>query len=349
MSYQFGSQLRLTIFGESHQPAIGVVIDGLPAGMCYPQKRITKQLARRAPGQHGTTQRKESDYPTILCGLKEDRLTGSALTAIFANQDTRATDYPLRYRPSHSDFPADVRYHGFQDWRGGGQFSGRLTLPLVFAGAFAQELLEAAGIAVAAHLIAVGKRTFARYDPMAPAMTTDIPPEVYEDLSHLNGDSIGASIECAITGVPVGVGEPFFDSVESCLAHLLFSVPGIKGVLFGDALKMVQAKGSEMNDCYDENIHPMTNHNGGILGGLTTGMPIIFECCMKPTPSIALAQNTYDRQTRRVSPMSIHGRHDPCIALRALPVIEASAAIVILDLLWERYGKEISLKEAIYG
>ncbi len=351
MSYSFGKNFKVTVFGESHQKAVGVVIEGLPSGYVYPQQMIEQQLKRRAPGQKGTTQRLEKDEPQVLCGLYQDTFTGSALTAIFENGDTRSQDYPKMFRPSHSDYPAYIKYKGFNDARGGGQFSARLTLPLVYAGAIAKDLLAQCHIHVAAHLTQVGALTFDKYNPcekIASHQETEIPKEVFTYLDTLEGDSVGAKIECLVDGLPVGIGEPLFDSVESRLSHLLFSVPGVKGVMFGDAIQMPESLGSQMNDCYDENLKTTTNHNGGILGGLTTGMPLVFETYLKPTASIAKPQLSYDAVSQSIKEIQIKGRHDRCIGLRALPIIEACGALVIYDLLLETYGNFENLKEIMY-
>lgn len=340
MSYSFGNKYKFTTFGESHQKAVGITIEGLPAGATYPEEKIAEELKKRAPGQKGTTPRLEADKPQVLCGVFENTFTGSALTAIFENSNTRSQDYPLMFRPSHSDYPAYVKYEGHNDRRGGGQFSGRLTLPLVYAGAIAQSLLETCHIHVYTHLTGVGRLSFSRYHENQE-INENVPEEVYAYLSKLNGDSVGAKIECVIEGVPCGIGEPLYDSIESRLSHLLFSVPGCKGITFGDALELASGFGSEMNDLYykeNAQVKTKTNHNGGILGGISTGMPIVFETYFKPTSSIALAQNTYDPKTDEMHDLVINGRHDPCIGIRALPVIKACASIVIYDLLLERYG-----------
>lgn len=352
MSYQFGNHLRMTIFGESHQKAVGVVLEGLPAGKKYPTVFIQQQLARRAPGQQGTTKRKESDEPQVLCGVMNDYFTGSALAVNFYNQDTRSQDYPKMFRPSHVDYFAEVKFHGFQDSRGGGQFSGRLTLPLVYAGSIAQSLLADCGIYIGAHLTQVGKLSFPKYQTFDKAELAkhQIPDEVYPYLASLAGDSVGARIEACAIGVPIGVGEPFFDSMESRLSHLLFSIPGLKGVLFGDGLTLSEGCGSQLNDCFQKEgdlLKPLTNHNGGIVGGMSTGMPIVLETVFKPTPSIALPQYTYDPNTDEMAILEIKGRHDPCIGLRAIPVVEACVAFVIYDLLMEKYGNYENLEEAL--
>ena len=340
MSYSFGKKFIITTFGESHQKAVGITIEGLPAGAFYPEETISRELAKRAPGQKGTTQRKEADIPNVLCGVLDGVFTGSALTATFENSNVRSKDYPFMFRPSHSDYPAYVKYEGHNDRRGGGQFSARLTLPIVYAGAIAQSLLETLNISIHCHLTGVGPLRFSRYQDF-DHLDDEIPEEVYAYLSKLNGDSVGAKIECAILGVPCGIGEPLYDSIESKLSHLLFSIPGLKGVTFGDAIEMAKGFGSEMNDTYykeNDSLKTTTNHNGGILGGISTGMPIIFETYLKPTSSIGIAQTTYDPQTDEMGTLEIHGRHDPCIGIRAIPIVQAVSAIVIYDLLMEKYG-----------
>lgn len=340
MSYSFGKKLVITTFGESHQKAIGITIEGLPAGALYPEEKISEELRKRAPGQKGTTPRKETDEPHVLCGVLENTFTGSALTAIFENNNTRSKDYPFMFRPGHSDYPAYVKYEGHNDRRGGGQFSARLTLPLVYAGAIVQSLLDTCNIQIACHLTGVGPLHFSKFNGFEE-IDESIPDEVYDYLGKLNGDSVGAKIECVISGVHAGLGEPLYDSIESRLSHLLFSVPGLKGVTFGDAIEMARGFGSEMNDVYYKEgdiLKTKTNHNGGVLGGISNGMPIVFECYLKPTSSIALAQETYDPNTDEVGILEIKGRHDPCIGIRAMPIIKACAALVIYDLLLERYG-----------
>ncbi len=316
MSFRFGHDYAVTIFGESHQKAVGVTIEGLPCGEIYPEAFVLSCLKARQGGKKGTTPRKEKDIPEILCGLKDQRFDGSALTAIFPNEDIR-DDSPM-VRPGHADYPAMVRYRGYQDARGGGMFSGRLTLPLTFAGVLAESFLKDMGITITTVIVEAGN-------------WREGPIEDY--LESLNGDSCGAKLKTTITGLPAGIGEPFFDGAEALLSHLIFSIPGVKGILFGDALDMPASFGSVMNDCYKEDMSTVTNHQGGLAGGLTNGMPVYFETIFKPTASIALPQKTYDPVAKKMVTLEIGGRHDPCIGLRAVPVVSACCGMVFYDLI----------------
>ncbi|MCL2837876.1 MAG: chorismate synthase [Oscillospiraceae bacterium] len=318
MSDVWGSNIKISIFGESHGAAIGVVIDGLPSGVALDTEHIRREMLRRAPGNDEfSTPRKEADEVEILSGVYDGKTTGSALCGIIRNTDTRSKDYrPHLLRPGHADFTAFVKYGGFSDPRGGGHFSGRLTAPLVFTGAIAKQILRARNVEINAKRIA---------------------PTDDEILSaKADGDSIGGAIECVINGVPTGVGAPIFGSVESKISAMMFSIPAVKAVEFGAGVAFAQMHGSEANDeFYVENgkILTKTNNNGGINGGISNGMPIVFRVTIKPTPSIAKPQNTVDIERMENTTIQIEGRHDPCIVPRAVVVIEAAAALCVLDLM----------------
>ena len=356
MSGMWGSKIKLSIFGESHGNAIGITIDGLPAGFSIDMDKIMMEMARRAPGKSSlSTLRKESDIPEILSGYFEGKTTGTPLCAIIRNSNTKSKDYSKLkdvMRPGHADYTGAVRYKGFNDYRGGGHFSGRITAPLVFAGAICKQILEVKGIIVSAHINSIGKIKDCSFlesdisdellnsfkEKELPLINTKLEDEMRQEIlsARSSGDSIGGTIECAILGVSPGIGDPFFDSVESTLAHLMFSVPAVKGIEFGKGFDISKMRGSEANDEYyleNGNIKTKTNNNGGILGGITNGMPIIFNVAIKPTASIFKEQNTVNIVTMEETTLCIEGRHDPCIVQRALPVIEAVAAIGITELM----------------
>ena len=356
MSGMWGSKIKLSIFGESHGNAIGITIDGLPAGFSIDMDKIMMEMARRAPGKSSlSTPRKESDIPEILSGYFEGKTTGTPLCAIIRNSNTKSKDYSKLkdvMRPGHADYTGAVRYKGFNDYRGGGHFSGRITAPLVFAGAICKQILEVKGIIVSAHINSIGKIKDCSFlesdisdellnsfkEKELPLINTKLEDEMRQEIlsARSSGDSIGGTIECAILGVSPGIGDPFFDSVESTLAHLMFSVPAVKGVEFGKGFDISKMRGSEANDEYyleNGNIKTKTNNNGGILGGITNGMPIIFNVAIKPTASIFKEQNAVNIVTMEETTLCIEGRHDPCIVQRALPVIEAVAAIGIKELM----------------
>ena len=356
MSGMWGSKIKLSIFGESHGNAIGITIDGLPAGFSIDMDKIMMEMARRAPGTSSfSTPRKESDIPEILSGYFEGKTTGTPLCAIIRNSNTKSKDYSKLkdvMRPGHADYTGAVRYKGFNDYRGGGHFSGRITAPLVFAGAICKQILEVKGIIVSAHINSIGKIKDCSFlesdisdellnsfkEKELPLINTKLEDEMRQEIlsARSSGDSIGGTIECAILGVSPGIGDPFFDSVESTLAHLMFSVPAVKGIEFGKGFDISKMRGSEANDEYyleNGNIKTKTNNNGGILGGITNGMPIIFNVAIKPTASIFKEQNAVNIVTMEETTLCIEGRHDPCIVQRALPVIEAVAAIGITELM----------------
>lgn len=356
MSGMWGSKIKLSIFGESHGNAIGITIDGLPAGFSIDMDKIMMEMSRRSPGKSSlSTPRKESDIPEILSGYFEGKTTGTPLCAIIRNSNTKSKDYSKLkdvMRPGHADYTGAVRYKGFNDYRGGGHFSGRITAPLVFAGAICKQILEVKGIIVSAHINSIGKIKDCSFlesdisdellnsfkEKELPLINTKLEDEMRQEIlsARSSGDSIGGTIECAILGVSPGIGDPFFDSVESTLAHLMFSVPAVKGIEFGKGFDISKMRGSEANDEYyleNGNIKTKTNNNGGILGGITNGMPIIFNVAIKPTASIFKEQNTVNIVTMEETTLCIEGRHDPCIVQRALPVIEAVAAIGITELM----------------
>jgi chorismate synthase len=351
-----GEKLRVSIFGQSHGEAIGVVIDGLPAGEEIDAQELQAFLDRRAPGKNKfSTARKEGDVPQFLSGVLDGKTCGAPLCAVIHNTDTRSGDYkPLSQlmRPSHADYPAHVRYGGHQDVRGGGHFSGRLTAPVCIAGGIAKQILARRGIFVGAHAEAVGRTKDRRFGTVellkeelflplsraipvldegaAEAMQNEI------EAARMQGDSVGGIIECAAIGVPAGLGDPMFGGVENRLSSALFGIPAIRGVEFGTGFAAAAMRGSVHNDPYrlrDGKVVTETNHHGGILGGITSGMPVIFRVAVKPTPSIALEQRTVDIEKMEETTLRVTGRHDPCITLRAVPCVEAVAAIVLLDLM----------------
>ncbi len=356
MSSTYGEKIKISVFGESHGGGIGVVIDGLPAGEAIDFDAVLAQMARRAPGRDKTaTPRKESDLPRVLSGMLGDVLTGAPLCAVIENTNTRSQDYGdllAKPRPGHSDYTAYIKYHGANDIRGGGHFSGRITAPLVFAGAVCRQLLERRGIQIAAHIQSVGSIHDKPFDPVAvPSAlikrlsasffalideSAEEPVRAEIEAARLAQDSVGGTIECAVTGLPAGVGEPMFDGLEGAIAKAVFGVPAVKGIEFGAGFALAAMRGSRANDafCYDNgHVVTETNHCGGILGGIANGMPLIFRCAVKPTPSISQPQKTVDLQTGENTVLTIHGRHDPCIVPRAVPVIEAVTALAIINVL----------------
>lgn len=350
-SIWIGKRIRLSIFGQSHAEAIGMTLDGLPAGMAVDPDLLQRFLDRRAPGRsEWSTARREEDIPEFLCGLKDGLTCGAPLTAIIRNTNVRKKDYAdlqTLPRPGHADFTAQLRYHGFQDASGGGHFSGRLTAPLCIAGGVLLQELERRGISVAARIVQIGSvRDESAFDgPVSEKVFPVSDDRAAEKMTEAirtaksEGDSVGGVIECMITGFPGGVGDPFFDGLESRLSQMLFSIPAVKGVEFGAGFAAASLRGSENNDPFcvspEGQIATVTNHAGGILGGITNGMPIVFRLAVKPTPSIAMEQQSVNLETMKTQTLQIRGRHDPCIVPRAVPVAEAAAAIVLFDLLPE--------------
>lgn len=353
----WGNKVKISIFGESHGPAIGVVIDGLPSGEKIDMDEVYAQMARRAPGNDKTaTPRKESDIPEVQSGMLNGVTTGAPLCAVIRNTNTRSADYGnimAAPRPGHSDYTAYLRYSGFNDVRGGGHFSGRLTANMVFAGAVIRQILNRKGIEIAAHIYSIGS---VKDDPFNPVgiddelikrlnkekfalVNADKEVEMRNTVAEAasKGDSIGGVVECIIQGMPAGLGNPMFDGVENIIASAVFGVPAVKGIEFGSGFAGSQLKGSQNNDefYYDNNgaVRTKTNNHGGALGGITSGMPIIFRAAIKPTSSISINQNTIDLQNKENTVLSVKGRHDPCIVTRAVSVIEAAAAIAVINLL----------------
>ena len=331
MSNSFGERYRFTIFGQSHAPAIGVTIEGLPAGFAPDMEKLAAFLARRAPGKgRYSTTRSEADAPEFVAGLVDGHTCGAPVTAIIRNTNTRSEDYAELYRvprPGHADFAAAVKYGLARDVAGGGQFSGRLTAPLCIAGGLALQLLAEEGVSISARIASIGGET----EPQAIQSVLEA--------AKAAGDSVGGLVECVCQGVPAGLGEPMFGGMENRIAQAVFAIPAVKGVEFGAGFAVAGMRGSENNDpfYFDELgvVRTRTNHHGGILGGITSGMPIVFRAAFKPTPSIALEQDSVDLTAHESVKLSVKGRHDPCIVLRAAPCVEAAAAAAIYDALLE--------------
>lgn len=350
MSSTYGDILKLSIFGQSHGPAIGMTLDGIPAGLPVNPDKLQAFLNRRAPGQNVySTPRREEDRPEFLSGLVGNFTCGAPIAAVIYNTNIRSGDYTSLKdcpRPGHADFAAEMKYGGYQDVAGGGHFSGRLTAPLCIAGGLCKQWLEEAGIRINAHLAAIGGVEDTPIDPVHPQVheiSPDFPvlsPEAGTKmrqviaLARQEGDSVGGIIECIVTGLSAGLGDPMFGGMENRISSIVFGIPAVKGVEFGSGFAAAGAQGSQNNDGYtieDGNICTVTNHAGGILGGITTGMPLIFRAAIKPTPSIAKVQQSISLGKMEPQTLQIKGRHDPCIAPRAVPVVEAAAAIAIYD------------------
>jgi len=342
MSDVWGENIKISIFGESHGVAIGVVIDGLPAGVTLDLEFLRAEMRRRAPGFcEFSTPRKETDEVEILSGVYNGITTGSALCGIIRNTNTRSQDYkPHLLRPGHADFTAFIKYGGFADPRGGGHFSGRLTAPLVFAGAIAKQILRERNIDINARIVRIGQACI-ESNAEFTANSCELHDSFKEEIlrAKASGDSVGGAIECVINGIPAGVGAPIFSSVESKISAMMFSVPAVKAVEFGAGVAFAEMRGSNANDeFYVENgeVRTKTNNNGGVNGGISNGMPIVFRATFKPTPSISMSQNTVDIEKMKNTTVEIEGRHDPCIVPRAVVVVEAAAALCILDLMGVR-------------
>ena len=358
MSGMYGMNIKMAIYGESHGASIGLVIDGVPPGLKLDLEAIEKEMARRAPGKNQlSTQRKESDSFAIQSGFFEGYTTGTPLCVVIKNSDQHSKDYSIlkdKMRPGHADYAGFVRYQGFNDYRGGGHFSGRLTAPLVFIGAVAKQALAQEGMLVGAHILQIADIKEENFNPLGiedktvaelaakefavldDAIGEKMQARILEAKADLN--SVGGVIEAMVTHVPAGLGAPYFDSVESRLSHVLFSVPAVKGVEFGDGFDIGAMTGAEANDTLhfeDGKVVADTNHNGGITGGITNGMPVTFRVAIKPTPSISREQKTVSLAEQCDTTLTIVGRHDPCIVQRAVPVIEAVTAWTMWDLLIE--------------
>ena len=354
MSSTYGERFRFTIFGQSHSPAIGVTMEGIPAGSRIDPDRLQAFLNRRAPGRDATaTPRKEADQMEILSGIVDGVTCGTPLTVIIRNTNTRSGDYDkLRDcpRPGHADFTANARYGGAQDVAGGGHFSGRLTAPLCIAGGIALQLLEQQGITIGAHIRCIGTVSDEAFDPVMitaehlnslkpmylPVLKSGADAAMREAIlaAKQEGDSVGGVIECAAVGLPAGWGDPMFGGMENRIARIVFGIPAVRGVEFGTGFAAARMRGSAHNDPFvvnDGQVRTVTNHHGGILGGITSGMPLIFRAAIKPTPSIGKTQQSISLSAMTAQCLDIGGRHDPCIVPRAVPVMEAAAACAIYD------------------
>ncbi len=346
----FGSKIKITIFGQSHANAIGVTVDGLASGFKIDTQRVQKFLDRRAPGKNNiSTARNEADKVEYISGLVNDTTTGAPVTAVIFNRDAHSKDYSelrAKMRPSHADFPANVKFGDSYDVRGGGQFSGRMTAPLCIAGAIIMQMLEQKGIKIGAHISSIGNVCDDKFDgcddDLMNVSSKEFPvinEEKGEQMKQLileaknNLDSVGGTIECKAVGLSVGVGEPMFEGLENIISQCVFAIPAVKGIEFGNGFECSTLFGSQNNDEYyfddNKNVKTRTNNAGGICGGMSTGMPVIFKVAMKPTPSIAKKQNTVNLTTGQNDTLEIKGRHDPCIVQRAVPCVEAAMALAI--------------------
>ncbi len=352
MSSIYGNSLKLSIFGQSHGAAIGMTLDGIPAGLPVDMEQLQEFLDRRAPGQNEySTSRWEADKPEFLSGIVDGYTCGAPICAVIRNTNTRSTDYSNLYdqpRPGHADYAAQVKYGGYQDVAGGGHFSGRLTAALCIAGGLCKQWLSAQGIRVGAHISVIGGVAdepvyFDWTDPDLDSVNRDFPvldPKAGEKMrqaianARAEGDSVGGIVECAVTGLPAGIGDPMFDGMEGRIAQIIFGIPAVKGLDFGSGFNGSNLRGSENNDAFtvrEGKIVTETNNAGGILGGITTGMPLIFQVAFKPTPSIAKPQRSVSLSKMESVDLTVSGRHDPCIVPRAVPVVEAAAAVAIFD------------------
>lgn len=358
MSNIWGSNLKLSIFGESHGGGIGIVIDGLPPGHQLDMEEIDKHMKRRAPGTSElATPRKEADGVEILSGVFNGYTTGAPMCGIIRNDDTRSKDYIKNLpRPGTADLTAHIKYKGFNDYRGGGHFSGRITAPLVFAGSIARQVLKNKGITVGAHIYKIGPYKDIAFNQLERGLSKELLKNLENSFFPLleeskyrqmrdeilkasgEGDSVGGIVECAALDYPAGLGSPFFQSLESSIASIMFSIPGVKGIEFGQGFYMAEMRGSQANDQWKvENgiISSSTNHSGGINGGISNGLPIVFKVAFRPTASIAKGQHTVDIAEGGNKPLSIVGRHDPCIVQRAVVVVESALALCLMDHLME--------------
>ncbi len=351
MSCNFGDNIKIQIFGQSHSENIGVVIDGLPPNFQIDMEKINAFLKRRQGGKSYSTQRKESDTPKVISGLIDNKTCGSPLTALFENNNTKSKDYSKLSdvpRPSHADYVASIKYEGANDIRGGGHFSGRMTLPLCFAGAVCMQLLEEKGVKIGGHILSIGSIEDEKLSPLEvnfegidkdfPVINLQNKELMIEEILKCakEKDSIGGSVECAITGLPIGIGTPMFNGLENKISSAIFGIPAIKGIEFGAGFEACQMRGSAHNDCYryeEGQVKIKSNNAGGILGGISTGMPVIFRVAVKPTPSIFQEQDSINLKEKRNETLIIEGRHDPCIVPRVVPCVEAAAAIAIADLI----------------
>ncbi len=355
----FGEQIKVTVFGESHARAVGVTIDGLPAGIRVDRDALSAFLARRAPGNAPyATARREKDEPEFVCGLHAGHTCGSPVTALIFNTDARPGDYAKAQntpRPGHADLTAHIKYGGYGDLTGGGHFSGRLTAPLCVAGFLCKTVLESMGVSVGAHIHSILDVYDTPFDPVSVSAETlaaagrsafpVLDSAKGEDMlsaiakAKAQGNSVGGVVECGAVGLPAGVGEPMFGGIENRIAAAVFGIPAVKGIEFGAGFGAARMTGDQHNDPFavcGGKIVTKTNHHGGALGGISTGMPVIFRAAFKPTPSIALTQQSVDLETMTETTLRALGRHDPCIVPRAVPVVEAAAAMALLDLIYQR-------------
>ena len=355
MSSSYGENIKLTIFGESHSAGIGMTLEGIPAGSEVDMDELQAFLSRRAPGKNSySTARTEADLPEFLCGIKENITVGTPITAIIRNTDTRSKDYSqlkVTPRPGHADYTAEIKYNGFQDYAGGGHFSGRLTAPLCIAGGIVRQLLEKEEIYIISRIASIGpvkdkgelKESTALKD--FPVVDDECGMKMKEYIENLKaeGDSAGGIIECIVTGIPAGLGDPMFDGMENRIAQIVFGIPAVKGIEFGAGFSSAYMTGSENNDeffCDSGTVLTRTNNAGGILGGITNGMPLTFRAAIKPTPSISRPQMSVNLETLTTQELVVKGRHDPCIVPRAVPVVEAACALAVYDA-WLGRKKEL--------
>ena len=359
MKNSFGTHVTITLFGESHGPEIGAVIDGLAPGIPVDEDFIASRLSLRRPKGKISTTRREQDPFRIVSGVFNGYTTGTPLCILIPNQSAHSKDYEATRwlpRPGHADYTAYCKYHGFEDYRGGGHFSGRITAALVAAGAICTAALQAKGITIGTHIARCGGVSDRPFGDLAADLSTlqtaefaVLDPAAAEAMQAVMeaaaaaGDSVGGILETAVTGLPAGLGEPWFDTMESQLSHILFSIPAVKGVQFGDGFALAEQKGSTANDPFrmeNGTIVTETNRNGGINGGITNGMPLLFSCAVKPTPSIYTEQKTVDLQTGQNTSLQIQGRHDPAIVHRARIVVDSVTALALCDILTGRYGTD---------
>ncbi len=359
MKNTLGNVLTVTLFGESHGSAIGAVIDGMAPGVAVDMEYINTKLALRRPSGKISTGRREADPIQFQSGVYNGYTTGTPICILIPNADTHSSDYSQLYgkaRPGHADYPAYCKYHGFEDSRGGGHFSGRITAALVAAGALVQAALGQKGIVIGTHISRLGGVCDGEFIPerhvhiLENSQLPAVDPGAWERMQEKilavreQGDSIGGVLETAVLGLPAGVGEPWFDTVESLLSHGLFSIPAVKGVEFGGGFALCDMQGSQANDPYrmteDGKVTTLTNNNGGIGGGITNGQPLVFRCAVKPTPSISLPQQSVDFKRGEDVELTVKGRHDPCIVHRARAVVDAVTALTLADMLTLRYGTD---------
>ena len=351
MNSTYHGNISFTIFGQSHSPAIGVTVEGLPTGFAPDLEELSRFMERRAPGRNDySTPRREDDIPEFLSGLQDGKLCGTPLTAIIRNNNTRSRDYDelrVKPRPGHADYTAHVKYGGAQDYRGGGHFSGRLTAPLCIAGGLCKQLLAQEGITIISRIAEIagvcdnGELHCSTAEKPFPVVDDAAGAAMQQAIlaAKAEGDSVGGVIECAVLGAPAGLGDPMFGGMENRISQLVFGIPAVKGIAFGAGFDAACLRGSENNDPFtmcDGRVITKTNNCGGILGGITNGMPIVFRAAVKPTPSIGIEQDTVNLSTMENTKLTVVGRHDPCIVPRAVPCVEAAAAIAVYDALLAR-------------